>query len=333
VREPVHAHTLPVKAAWIAVLALVLMMSGAAQARTTRQPVPTSIAFWDRSHGLASFVVYGPTDRSEGYVAVTEDGGKTWTIRWRGTAVWDVGVVRGTREAWAQVNPGRLCTDCKGVTLRTRDRGRTWRRAGTPPSSPSFATPQVGFAMNSRQTNAGDLMKTTNGGRTWRRAGTPCRKGWGGFALSASISFVSPTHGWVLCKGQPGAGSQSKALYVTRDGGARWKRLLNAFFEPGPVRLGTLRSGYAGGMSFTRGRHGLMWFARGQTLRTSDAGHHWRRIHATSPEEREAYSGWLVNDRIGYLLLQDSGRRSDWELLRTENGGRTWRLVRSWLRR
>jgi photosystem II stability/assembly factor-like uncharacterized protein len=313
-------------------LALVLTMSGAAQARTIKQPVPTSIAFWDRDHGLASFVVYGPTDRSEGYVSTTSDGGKTWTIRWRGTAAWEVGVVRGTREAWAQINPRRLCADCKGVTIRTRDRGRSWRRVGTPPSPPSFATRRVGFAMNSRQTNAGTLMKTTNGGRTWRRVGAPCRKGWGGFAWSAAISFVSPNRGWILCKGQPAGGGQSKALYVTTDGGASWKRLFNAFFEPGRVRLGKLHSGYAGGMSFTPGADGLLWSARGQTIRTSDGGRHWRPTAATSPEVREAYSGWQVNDRVGYLLLQDNDRE-DWELLRTENGGRTWRLVRSWSRR
>jgi photosystem II stability/assembly factor-like uncharacterized protein len=320
-----------VKLAPIAVLALVLTMSGAAQARTSRVAIPTSVAFWDRNHGLASFVVYGPTDRSEGYLSTTSDAGENWSIRWRGTAVMEVGIVRGSREAWAQIRPRRPCLDCKGVTLRTRDRGRTWRRAGTPPSSPSFTTPRVGFAMNSRQTNAGDLMKTTDGGRTWRRVGAPCRKGWGGFAWSAAISFVSPRRGWVLCKGQPAGGGQSKALYLTTDGGARWKRLLNAFFEPGRVRLGTMHSGYAGGMSFTRGGHGLLWSARSSTVRTSDGGRHWRPIAAT--ETREAYSGWLVNDRIGYLLLRDDRRQFDWELLRTENGGRTWRLVRAWSRR
>ena len=186
--------------------------------------------------------------------------------------------------------------------------------------------------MSSRQTNSGDLMKTTDGGKTWRRVAAPCRRGCGGFAWSASISFVTPRRGWVLCKGQPSGSGQSKALYLTTDGGARWKRLLTACFEPGGVRLGTMHRGYAGGMSFTRGGHGLLWSTRSRTLRTSDGGRHWRPIAATSPETREAHSGWLVNDRIGYLLLHDDGRRFDRELLRTENGGRTWRLVRSWSR-
>jgi len=312
----------------------VLTVSGAAQARTIRQAVPVSIAFWDRDHGLAAFVVYGPTDRSEGYVSVTSDGGKTWTIRWRGTGVSYVGTVPGTRDAWAQIWPRKVCVDCQALMIRTNDMGKTWQRAGTAPSTPSFPSRRVGFAMQSRQANAGPLMRTADAGRSWRRIGTPCRKGWGGYAWFATLSFVSPTRGWLLCTGQPGAGSQSKALYLTTDGGRRWKRLLNVYFEPTRNRLGGLPEvGYPHGIHFTRSGRGLLWANRGGTLSTVDGGRHWQPISATSPESREGYSGWLVTDRIGYLLLQDNARRLDWELLRTADGGRSWRLVRSWSRR
>jgi photosystem II stability/assembly factor-like uncharacterized protein len=323
-----------VKPARIAVLALVLTMSGAAQARTSRVAVPTSIAFWDRSHGLASFVVYGPTDRSEGFVSATSDGGRTWSIRWRGVAVLHVAAIPGTDAAWAMIQPRRACNPCSTLIMRTKNRGRTWKRVGIAPLSiPSFPTPRIGFAMRSRDTNAGPLIRTRDGGRTWRRVGAPCRKGWGGFAWSAAISFVSPSRGWLMCKGQPGAGSQSKALYSTRDGGGSWKRLLNAHFEPARIRLGGLQaSGYVQGIAFERTGHGLLWSTRGDTLRTSDGGRHWRPLSTTSPEVREAYSGWLVDDRVGFLLLQDD-KRADWELLRTENRGRSWRLVRYWSRR
>ena len=65
-------------------------------------------------------------------------------------------------------------------------------------------------------------MKTTDGGRTWRRVGAPVPKRMGRLrVVDAAISFVSPSRGWVLCKGQPGAGGQSKALYLTTDGGSR----------------------------------------------------------------------------------------------------------------
>jgi photosystem II stability/assembly factor-like uncharacterized protein len=321
-----------VRLARIGVLALVLAMSGAAQARTIRQAVPTSVAFWDRDHGVASFVVFGPTDRSQGYVSTTADGGRTWTIRWRGVAVSDVAVVRGTREAWVELASQRIRPDDQAPMIHTADLGRTWQQAGTAPSTPSFPTPRIGFAMRSRDGNAGPLTSTSDAGRTWRRVGVPCRRGWGGFAESAAISFVSARQGWVMCAGQPGAGNQSKALYVTRNGGTTWKRLLNAYFEPGRIRLGGLAGGYLRGINFTRTGHGLMWLARGRTRRTSDGGRHWRPISASSPETREAYSGWLVSDRFVYLLLENSGRRPDWELLRSVDGGRSWRLVRSWAR-
>jgi photosystem II stability/assembly factor-like uncharacterized protein len=323
-----------VQLARIVVLALVLTMSGAAQARTSRVAVPTSIAFWDRNHGLASFVVYGPTDRSEGYVASTGDGGKTWSIRWRGVAALHVAVISGTDAAWAVIQPRRACSPCSTLIMRTKDRGHTWTRVGLAPRSiPSFPTTRVGFAMQSRDTNAGPLIRTTDGGRTWRRVGAPCRKGWGGFASSAAVSFVSPSRGWLMCKGRPGSRSQSKALYSTRNGGRSWKRLLNAHFEPARIRLGGLQaSGHVEGMAFERTGHGLLWSTNGDTLRTSDGGRHWRPLATTAPDVREAYSGWLVDDRIGFLLLQD-GAQEHWELLRTGNGGRTWRVVRFWSRR
>ena len=185
--------------------------------------------------------------------------------------------------------------------------------------------------MAARPTNAGDLMKTTDGGRTWHRAGSPCRKGWGGFAWTASIWFTSADRGWVLCKGQPGLGQQSKALYLTRDGGATWKRLLNVFFEPAKRRLGGLAgSGYPLGMSFTPRGAGLLWSSRGYSFRTRDGGRNWRPIRTTDPEVREGTSGWLVSERLGYLLLRDNDARRRWQLLRSEDGGRTWRRVHSW---
>ena len=103
--------------------------------------VPTSIAFWDRGHGLASFVVYGPTDRSEGFVSATDDGGKTWSVRWRGVAVLHVATIPGTDAAWAVIQPRRTCNPCSTLIARTENRGRTWQRVGTAPRSiPSFPT-------------------------------------------------------------------------------------------------------------------------------------------------------------------------------------------------
>ena len=322
------------KLAWIAVLSLVLATGGAAQARTISQFAPTSVAFWTANNGLMASVIYGPTARSQGRIAVTNDGGRTWSIRWRGRAAYAVSVIPGTREAWAAVSPRHLCVECPLDLLHSRNRGWTWQRAGRGPSLPSFPTSRVGFALRSRQADVGPLMRTLNGGRTWRRLRSPCRKGWGGYASAGALTFVSARHGWLVCKGQPSGGGQAKAIYVTKTGGASWKRLVNVHFEPGRTRSGGLPwTGYPGGISFTPGGRGILWEAREHTYRTKDGGRNWARVSVTSPEEREGLSASFVSNRVGYLLLQDNFKRDDWELLRTGDGGRSWGLVRSWSRR
>jgi len=313
-------------------LALVLVPSGAAGAGTTAPATPVSVAFWDADHGLTAFMRYRPANRSEGYLAVTADGGKTWTTRWRGTSVSGVVTVAGTGVGWA-LSWSRTCTNCAGKLIRTEDGGRTWHAVGRAPwiSAISFASARIGFVMSGEQADAGDLMKTVDAGRTWRRVGSPCAKGWGGSAWAAAISFVSPRRGWLLCTGQPAGGNQSKALYATSDGGRRWKRLLNAHFERGRIKLGGLQnSAYAHGISFDRSGHGLLWGSRGYSLWTADGGHHWHPVSATSPEVKEGWSGWVAADRTAYLLVHDTGAQRPQKLVRTSDGGRSWNLVRDW---
>jgi photosystem II stability/assembly factor-like uncharacterized protein len=321
-----------VKLASVGVLALVLTMGGAAQARTSRQVVPVSIAFWDATHGVTAAAVYGPTSFG-GQLSVTRDGGRTWEIVWRGRQVGYVATVPRTTEAWAQVYSSSRCPECRSLLLHTRDAGRTWQRAGSAPSSffrPSFPTSRVGFVMGSRQANAGPLLKTTDHGNTWRRIGNPCRHGWGGYAWAASVSFASVKHGWLVCTGQPGAGNQSKAVYETVDGGKRWRRIVNVYFEPRGVRDGGLaRYGYLHGIGFDRSGRGLLWQDRTASYLTSDGGRSWRPISATRAE-RIGMSGWFVSKRVAFLLVQAEER---YELLKTGDGGRTWRLVRVWSRR
>jgi hypothetical protein len=318
----------------IALIVLVLAMSGAAQARTIRQLVPTSIAFWTPERGVLASVAYGPSSRLEGQLAVTNDGGRTWNTRWRGGEVWAVAVVPNTDEAWASIPAGNGCLDCPPDLLKSEDGGRSWRRAARGLSIPSFASPQAGYALRSRQADAGPLLRTADGGRTWHRVPSPCKRGWAGHAWSASVSFVSAEHGWLLCTGQPGAGNQAKAIYETTSAGSHWKRLVNVQFEPGNLRAGGLSGfGYPGGISFAPGGRGLLWEGRGPTYLTTNKGRTWKPVSVTSPEIRTGQSGWQVSRRLAYLLVQDSGRRLDYELLRTVNQGRRWRLVHVWDRR
>ena len=96
---------------------------------------------------------------------------------------------------------------------------------------------------------------------------------------------------------------------------------------------GLFGSGYPRGMSMLASGDGLLWEDRENTYRTTDGGWYWCALSITSPESREGYSGWVVSPETSYLLVRDNGTRFDIELMRSNDGARTWRRIRSWPRR
>jgi photosystem II stability/assembly factor-like uncharacterized protein len=86
-------------------------------------------------------------------------------------------------------------------------------------------------------------------------------------------------------------------------------------------------------MSMLASGDGLLWEDRENTYRTADGGRHWHALSITSPESREGYAGWVVSPETSYLVVRDNGAKFDVELLRSDDGGRTWSRVRSWSRR
>ena len=105
-------------------------------------------------------------------------------------------------------------------------------------------------------------------------------------------------HGWLICTGQPGGGGQSKALYVTRDGGSRWKRLLNGLLRArSHPAARPAASGYPqADQLHASAASGLLWSGRGNTLRTSDGGRHWQPVSATSARAARGLFG-LARER------------------------------------
>jgi photosystem II stability/assembly factor-like uncharacterized protein len=293
----------------------VLLLASDAGASRTPRFLPQSIAFWDAQHGIATFVACGMKD-CLGRIATTADGGRTWIVRARPARIGDVTVVRGSAEAWVQA-PGGF--------LRTVDGGWTWRRVPRTAGLTGISIPtyRVGYALRGRQYEL-ELVRTTDRGRTWRQMRLPCGQG---LNQDGFLSFVAPRRGWLLCDGQPGAGSQLKALYETLDGARTWRQL------PRSGAAALSGGGYAWGMSMVRSGAGLIWEARGPTYSTKSGGRTWRPITITSPELREGTSGWVVSAHTFYLLVWDNGTRYDVELMRSDDGARTWRRVRFWSRR
>jgi photosystem II stability/assembly factor-like uncharacterized protein len=103
-----------------------------------------SLAFWDASHGVAVGGDYKTPEASGGFVALSSDGGRTWTLA-RGTQPAGyrsgVAVVPGTQ------GPTLVAVGPTGTDVST-DGGENWRRLGTIGfDAVGFAGPGVGWAV------------------------------------------------------------------------------------------------------------------------------------------------------------------------------------------
>lgn len=87
--------------------------------------------------------------------------------------------------------------------------------------------------------------------------------------------------------------------------------------------------GYPGGVSFARGGHGLIWQSGDLTYRTSDGGRTWSHLPFTVTDYVTGLSAAQVSARTAYLLVH-TVRERRWDLRRTDDSGRSWRVVRAW---
>src|SRR5438552_7710374 len=111
--------------------------------------------------------------------------------------------------------------------LRTADGGSHWDDAGPRAAQPGnwttfFLDANNAWVASSLQPGSGsadysvEIYRTGDGGRTWHNAGVlAVEQGW-----PASMSFVDPSHGWLVLNLGFAAGSQGVAFYGTVDGGA-----------------------------------------------------------------------------------------------------------------
>jgi photosystem II stability/assembly factor-like uncharacterized protein len=286
-------------------VAIVLFLAG----ERDNPALPRSIAFLDVRHGVVG------TDRT---IETTDDGGRTWTIRYRGKGPFRVVNKRGTRRVWATA---------PRLYLRSDDGGATWRRlARRPVSGVEFGKPLVGWDVKEREfisENRAWLSKTRDGGRTWRRFREVCAEQY----AFAGLAHVAEDHAWMTCVGQPGVGQQQRAVFETRDGGRSWT--MRACGCQRPLTRGSITwSGYPRELEFIPGGHGVMFQFRGSPiLVTHDGGRTWRH-GVGQPEIDLEVDASIVSPRLIYALVGDGHERA--RLLVTKDGGRDWRLVRRW---
>ncbi len=195
-----------------------------------------------------------------------------------------------------------LVTIGKSVELlASRDGGARWSRRAAPPTPHpnglSFPTAQTGFLYGAN----GTIYRTENGGQTWTRTGSTPAQSWFQPAV-----FTSSKDGWAV--------TGTRALYATRDAGARWAV---AGLAPG--------SGIA--VSFANAADGALLI--GDTaacafpsrctvslLVTTDGGAHWslrplRGIEATGVTMASS-TRIYVTTLDGALVTTDGGATWSW---------------------
>jgi photosystem II stability/assembly factor-like uncharacterized protein len=299
--------------------------AGSSSTAPRAQAAPYAIAFWDSQHGLLGTGTCPRTTRGdcrEGTIEVTSNGGRTFKLVLR-THHPVIGL-------WTTGPRGAIAQTDGGGSLLSLDGGRTWQpfrlRYGA-----SFVTPRIGLGYRSYLTHdhlALELLATSDGGRTWRRRGSPCTQA---IASAALIDLVTPSLGWIVCLGQPGAGNQAKAVFRTSDGGRTWRAGAAVVLWPHRNVHGGIESyGYPEGAAFARDGFGILWESRGTVYATRDGGTNWLAQPEVARPEIDFGRGAAAFPDGHALVLLGRGGGLPARLLRSDDAGRTWRLVRRW---
>ncbi|MEF3311750.1 YCF48-related protein [Paenibacillus sp. GYB004] len=204
----------------------------------------------------------------EGWIARTDDGGKTWTSQYSGAGTVSQLFALNGQEAWAVVTDGSG-KGTKRTLLSTTDGGKQWTEAGTVPSDGflHFVSKTEAFSANA---------VTKDGGKTWNELHVPDqttgdayfhdeRNGWAVAQVKDTISVLRTTDGgqswqsvmsrktvaplngalirsagaddaWVECIGDSGMSQTSYSLFHTADGGKSWQTVIaNSTAGGGPA--------------------------------------------------------------------------------------------------
>jgi photosystem II stability/assembly factor-like uncharacterized protein len=332
----------PVSLSWIhmSTLSIGWALSGKGVMRTTDGGLQ-----WRKIAGLprsaktpyASVAAHGP---SEAWVAAhagknvdafhskvrifsTTDGGRHWfrsrALRGFGSSLDFV----DSRHGWLFTGLGVATGSMSHNLYRTSDGGRTWRLVeynhidtsskGSLNSCDgldgvSFRTPTDGWSAGWCGAGPQILMfyRSSDRGRTWRARSLPWPHGYHVNSWIVALPAFIGTYGVLpVSLASPAA----FVLYVTHDGGEHW-------LPTTPIR--TLDWPDA----FMLDRHHV-WSVVGGTLYQSfDSGLHWQPLTHHFPATELDF----VTDRSGFALNGPEPIRRP-QMLRTDDGGRSWRII------
>jgi photosystem II stability/assembly factor-like uncharacterized protein len=251
----------------------------------------------------------------------TEDGGASWSVRWKSAAPSE-----NTASQLRFLTAGTGFAMVGGKMLRTQDGGKSWTEVPSGlsefvPKHFSFADAQNGWAVGSSGSrDRFSVLRTGDGGKSWSLQ-FQGKKQESGAAGVIDIDFISAREGWFLTSDMT---TMNGTLYHTSDGGASWNSL-------GEQRI--CRPS-ADGLCFVDSQtgwipldHGAGPIDGGLSV-THDGGKTFRVLGETSAEGggpraiTDAREILFRSKTEGWAVAMDS-EHGDF-LLHTSDGGATW---------
>ena len=226
------------------------------------------------------------------------------------------------------------------AVVRTADGGVLWVDR-TPPGVVVTQSSML-FSLNVRTTwltamsgraASPVLARTTDGGQIWRSYPLPIP---GDAARIGGVTFIDPSHGWLLISLGAGAGSEGVQVLRTTDGGAHWatvSRTATSSSAPGSLPLGGIKTGIAFHTATTgwataavAGPTGFAWL-----YRTRDGGSTWQHQGLALPRAYRQGAPIVYPPRFftsggGMLpvILHTPAATASIDFYTTRDGGATW---------
>jgi len=224
-----------------------------------------------------------------GTLARTSDGGRSWAPLGVSTSEDVIDV------SFADAFVG-YAVDAAGTVLRTENGGISWQILNTGYS----ATPQAVLALDPRTVlliGGRGVLRSTDGGDTFSRVRAR-------IVAAARLFNVDRAGSRVFAYG-------SKNIVASSDRGRTWKKVL----RPRKALLASL--------DFVSARIGFVLGQDGQLFKTRHGGRRWADLSAVGSDDATGMA--FSSELRGYLTLSGFGEDSNGYVLRTSDGGRTWR--------
>jgi photosystem II stability/assembly factor-like uncharacterized protein len=162
-----------------------------------------------------------------------------------------------------------------------------------------------------------DLLLTSDGGQSWERHATPCGGFLGGTEFNTSLVGVGESQLWLGCGQAAGAGSGTKFVYLSSDGGRTWEHRGSSADGSLPSGGGYFRELDAISDDFVY----MNWRRSEAVILSRDGGQSWDYSSPACDSESTVATFFDQNSGWAYGNTWD---RQHICLSRTSDGGRTW---------